>query len=560
MGQVFGTQIRHACPQPSAIRGLVLPVVRAPFVALLVSALRVRHDDLARLVTAPAGAIFLAPIARPTDRQELLAAGAREEPVIEHDLERADFLPWLSFSGEAASRRRDLARQGRPGVAAPGLRPIGRVPFPRNPPPSGLRNFRRSICRPQITRIGVAGHSVFSATAERAKGRGYVYVVIDGSSLSLPDETGRKGFGPVGTRQVPVSGVMVTSALAVAGDGTPLGLIDQTYWSRSKTLDLSKYQVWQRNQERPFEDKEPAHFVRCAQHAIERLRNKGVHPWIIIDREADNRDILLALSNADCVFTVRASYDRYLAAPRGSSLRAELQQQPLLGSYDVLVGRTGNRPARRAVVEVRAQRLELLFRARLNKSAETLGVTAVWVHEKTDDPKAPLDWILYTNAPVINEQQARCIVEAYRARWRIEEFHRTWKQGECNVEDAQLRSLDAVIKWATILAAVATRIERLKYSSRTHPSEPALTVLTSLEIEVLQADQRDRLPKGGRRKKPPPVESVSIAEATTWIAQLGGWIGKRNGPPGSITLARGLERLGFLVQGVALARAMKLTK
>ena len=61
-----------------------------------------------------------------------------------------------------------------------------------------------------------------------------------------------------------------------------------------------------------------------------------------------------------------------------------------------------------------------------------------------------------------------------------------------------------VIKWATILAAVATRIERLKYSSRTNPDEAALTVLTSLEIEVLQADQRDRLPKGTRRKKPPP--------------------------------------------------------
>ncbi len=55
--------------------------------------------------------------------------------------------------------------------------------------------------------------------------------------------------------------------------------------------------------------------MRCAQHAIARLRNKGVHPWIISEREADHRDILLALSNADCVFTVRASYDRYLAAP-----------------------------------------------------------------------------------------------------------------------------------------------------------------------------------------------------------------------------------------------------
>ncbi|HXA55493.1 MAG TPA: transposase DNA-binding-containing protein [Solirubrobacteraceae bacterium] len=151
------------------------------------------------------------------------------------------------------------------------LNPSGKVSavFDKAKEREGAYDFLES---PQASAKTVS-EGVFSATAERAKGRGYVYVVIDGSSLSLPDETGRKGFGPVGTRQVPVSGVMVTSALAVAGDGTPLGLIDQTYWSRSKTLDLSKYQVWQRNQERPFEDKEPAHFVRCAQHAIERLRN-----------------------------------------------------------------------------------------------------------------------------------------------------------------------------------------------------------------------------------------------------------------------------------------------
>ena len=69
---------------------------------------------------------------------------------------------------------------------------------------------------------------VFATTAERAKKWPYVYVVIDGWSLSLPDETGRKGFGPVGSRRIPVSGVMgLTSSLAIAGDGTPLGLIDQ---------------------------------------------------------------------------------------------------------------------------------------------------------------------------------------------------------------------------------------------------------------------------------------------------------------------------------------------
>ena len=147
-------------------------------------------------------------------------------------------------------------------AAGAALNPSGKVSavFDRAKEREGAYDFLESS---QASAKTVA-EGVFSATAERARKEPYVYVVIDGSSLSLPDETGRKGFGPVGTRHVPVSGVMVTSALAVAGDGTPLGLINRIYWSRSKTLDLSKYQVWQRNRSVPFEDKEPAHFVRAA--------------------------------------------------------------------------------------------------------------------------------------------------------------------------------------------------------------------------------------------------------------------------------------------------------
>jgi hypothetical protein len=66
-----------------------------------------------------------------------------------------------------------------------------------------------------------------------------------------------------------------------------------------------------------------------------------------------------------------------------------------------------------------------------------------------------LDWLLYTNAPVTTEEEALLVVRSYRARWRVEEFHRTWKQGGCNVETAQLRSVEAIVKWATILSSVA---------------------------------------------------------------------------------------------------------
>lgn len=157
--------------------------------------------------------------------------------------------------------------------------------------------------------------------------------------------------------------------------------------------------------------------------------------------------------------------------------------------------------------------------------------------------------MLYTNVPVFTDEHARGIVASYEARWRVEEFHRTWKQGHCNVGDAPLHSERAVIVWATILSAVAARIERLKYFSRRKPDLPATVELSEAEIEALNLDQQCRTTT--KRRLP---EMPTIGEATGWVAELGGWLGARNGPPGSITLARGLERLGYLVEGIALAR------
>jgi hypothetical protein len=435
-------------------------------------------------------------------------------------------------------------------AAAAASSPSGKVSavFGRSNEREGAYDFLESAqVRPEVL-----AERVFAATCERARGLGYVYVAIDGSSLSLSDTKGTKGFGPVGTRVQRVQGLMVNSALAIAGDGTPLGLIDQAYWNRNPTPALTKAEQMVRNQGRDFADKEPSEVVRSAERSIERLAIAGVRAWVVVDRVADNRDILLALSKADCVFTVRANYNRPLS--EDGPLREDLAAQPCLGRYEVEVGRTGNRPARRAVLELRAKRVEVVFRSRPNKPTERLALTAVWLHEPCADDRA-LDWILYTNAPVGSLAQGRCIVEAYRTRWRIEEFHRTWKQGHCNVEDAQLRSEEAMVKWATLLAAVATRIERLKYSSRTDPDQPAISVLSAVEVEVLQHEQRQLSPKGARRRKRVPVEAVTIRQATHWIAQLGGWLGVANGPPGSITLARGLERLGYMAQGVLLARA-----
>ena len=155
--------------------------------------------------------------------------------------------------------------------------------------------------------------------------------------------------------------------------------------------------------------------------------------------------------------------------------------------------------------------------------------------------------MLYTNVSVETKEQALAVVQSYAFRWRIEEFHRTWKSGACNVEDTQLRSVRAVTIWATILAANAVRIERLKHLSRTNPEAPATLVLRPIEIETLiSLRKKDRLPV--------PKGALTIAVATKWVAELGGWISRKNGPPGSITLFRGLERLAQITRGLELAR------
>lgn len=395
---------------------------------------------------------------------------------------------------------------------------------------------------------------LFAATVEQAKAEPLAYVVVDGTSLTLTDAKASKGFGPVGSPNRPARGLQVMNALGVSRHGVPLGLVDQLFWARPPLVRRTRAEAAKRNARRPFEDKEAANFVLAAQNAVKRLARAAVNAWVIIDREADNRDILLGLAESECLYTVRSRWDRPTLGGDGlrqPNLRQTMREQPLLGTYSIDIGRTGRRAARTATVTVRARLVELHFRKRGHKPQESLRVWAVWLQERTTHPD-PLDWLLFTNVPVTNAEQAERIVESYRTRWRVEEFHRTWKQGECNVEDAQLRSMNAMVKWATIHAAVATRIERLKYLSRNKPDEPATLELDEDEIEALKLDQRRRAP--GAKKARGLPEMPTIGEATRWIAELGGWIGPSNGPPGAVTIARGMRRLGDFVYAIRLAR------
>ena len=110
----------------------------------------------------------------------------------------------------------------------------------------------------------------------------------------------------------------------------------------------------------------------------------------------------------------------------------------------------------------------------------------------------------------------------------------------CNVEASQLQSKNAILRWATIMASVAARIEHIKHAARTTPDAPATEIFSRDEIDATLL-----LYKDGLTKIIVPYEvgdTPPLAAVVHWIASLGGHMGNpRTRPPGVTVIRRGLE-------------------
>jgi hypothetical protein len=402
-----------------------------------------------------------------------------------------------------------------------------------------------------FVRGAVASERLLDAFAQatmRACRSEWTYVVVDGSSLSLTDRAKTKDFGSIGKRAFPTRGIKVLTALAVEPSGAPLGLIDQQYWARAPRSKRTRFV------RRASKGTETRRWVETIEQAAGRVRAAGVKPWFVIDREGDCGEMLRAAQASDSWFTVRAAQDRPLRTTGAKRwfLKAFMQRRPVLARHFVPVPKRAGRVAR---LDVRFATVTLDLPDYGAKARTSLKVNVVWAHER-NPPRGcePLDWMLLTNRAVDSYTDIVQVLESYEHRWRIEDFHRTWKSGCCGVEDTQLHRREHVVRWAIMLAAVAARAERLKHLARTEPHAPATIELTEMEVAALRVVKKKFCSK---RTETIPDSMPTIETAVTWIAQYGGYTGKSSGgPPGSRTIARGLERLLPFAQGFATAMEM----
>jgi len=372
---------------------------------------------------------------------------------------------------------------------------------------------------------------------------------IDFTSHNLSDPSRRRDLGRVGKANSKSRGLHVASALVVGEDGCVHGLGGQLYFKRQSRKRTQRQKA--KRKAADIDEKESKHWVTLAREVLERVQRQDdpQRLWFQLDRGADAHQILAQFGELEADFTVRLAQNRRASAQPGKpKLFETVASQPLAGTLELQVPARQGRSKRSIVLECRFAQLRVpLFHSGSREPYTELACSVVELRERgasvnCTDKSGKLCWRLLTSYRVENLDDALRVVHAYRLRWRIEEFHRSWKH-DCKIERHGLRSFEAIARWSVINAAVAVRTEHIKRESREHPDADALSVFSEEELEAIIA-----LRHGPKFRRP---KFVPLGEATLWLGELGGYTnassaGKR--PPGTTLLARGLERIAPVVQ------------
>jgi hypothetical protein len=373
------------------------------------------------------------------------------------------------------------------------------------------------------------------STARRAEVAGDVLVIHDTTTCAFPDTDPAK----VGYLNTGKAGFYAHSALVLDASAwrRPLGVANVEIISRktkskptSRPGEGAEFERWDRG-------------VMSSESLLSGCRSI-CH---IADREADSYAFLAAMAERGNRFVVRVTYNRLVRDPddlAAQALRLRERVKTLSGMFEREVPISRRKPARAPYInkvhpprERRNARLSfaatsvVLKAPSYVKAPKTLQLNVVHVIEpEPPEGMEPVEWLLFTTLPVDTAEQVAIVVDNYRARWTIEEFHKALKTG-CAYEEREFETLHALLVILAISIPIACEILWLRSVARQQPHAPATLVFTERQLLILR--------HLGSRKLP---DNPTARDALWAVAGLGGHL-KRNGEPGWLVLYRGMQTL-----------------
>jgi len=362
----------------------------------------------------------------------------------------------------------------------------------------------------------------------------------------------------------PRRGLFLHPLHAFTPQGTPLGTVRASYWTRDEAPPaMTKAEKRAALRAQPIEEKESFRWIEALRHAREEARRLAETRIVCVaDSEADIYEFLAEAqqASADLDWIVRACQDRavrpdaeenaessQLDASTAKHVRERVLREPVLYADTIEVrgrkpkvgcekrGRRQARESRATRVEVRAAQVTLCPPSRPDRKLPAITVNAVLVREVDPPPgEIAVEWLLLTSLPISNVEEVRAVIEYYKIRWLIEVFFRTLKSG-CRVEDRRFEQIDRFLPCLAVYLIVTWRTLFVCRLGRAFPDISCEVVFEPAEWKSVQRIVR---------RKPPPAEPPTLRQMVRMVAQLGGYVNRpRNDEPGPQTVWIGLQRL-----------------
>jgi Transposase DNA-binding/Transposase Tn5 dimerisation domain len=367
-------------------------------------------------------------------------------------------------------------------------------------------------------------------TLERMQAHKLVLLAQDTTFLNYTHHPATAGLGPIGGGQ---RGLVMHSTLAFTPHGLPLGVLAQHIWARPQAAAAKS-----KRPRRPIAQKESRKWLDALYETVT-LVPEEIRLVTIADREADIFEFLDHADELAAEYVIRAAQDRSVGGELGR-LWAHMAAQPIAGNVRVRVAAREGQAERTADLRVRVGQVSLQPPLRPADDPgvwlEPLTVWAIWLHEDSPPaPVPPIEWLLLTNRAVQTWQDATERIAWYCVRPGIEQFHKILKSG-CTVEDCRLEDAERLKPYLTLMSVVAWRLFWLTHINRQNPEDPCTAILADHEWKALYTTIH--------RTTSLPERVPSVRQAVRWIAQLGGFLGRKgDGEPGITTIWRGWSRL-----------------
>ena len=344
---------------------------------------------------------------------------------------------------------------------------------------------------------------------------------------------------------------------AFTPDGTPPGSVEALPLpTRDDDKRSASSQTRSKRASTPIEEKESFRWLLSLRHArAEAHRCPTTQIVYMADSEADIYEVIAEGAEEPCTvdWIIRSCQDRALVDDDEERfvldyLREELLAAPVLYEHTIAVrgreakvacedrGRRQPRQSREAVVEVRATRITLRAPQKKTGQLPDVTVNAVLVSEKNPpEGDVAVEWLLVTSLPIETAEHVKLIIKYYCNRWLIEIFFRTLKSG-CRVEDRRFETLARELRCLAVYMIVAWRTLLVCRLGRSCPEISCEAIFTPGEWRSVYRVVN---------RKEPPKEAPKLQEMVRLVAQLGGYVNKkdREDEPGPQTVWLGLQRL-----------------